>query len=72
MEAALWNHVPHVRKLYYQVWEPSDFAGRQPGRDAAVVVTAKCRGATIVNRVEELEEKDIGTQCGLLEVKKVR
>lgn len=32
---------------------------------------AKCCGATIVNRVEELEEKDIGTQCGLLEVKKL-
>jgi len=32
---------------------------------------AKCCGATIVNRVEELEEKDIGTSCGLLEVKKV-
>jgi T-complex protein 1 subunit gamma len=26
-------------------------------------------GATIVNRPEELDEKDIGTKCGLFEVK---
>ena len=38
MEAALWRHVRHVRKLYYQVWEPSDFARGKAGRDAAVVV----------------------------------
>ena len=38
MEASLWNHMRHVRPLYYQVWEPSDFARRQPGRDAAVIV----------------------------------
>ena len=38
MEESLWNHVRHVRALRYQVWEPSDFARRQPGRDAAVMV----------------------------------
>lgn len=38
MEAALWRHVRHVRKLYYQVWEPSDFARGRTGRDAAVVI----------------------------------
>ena len=38
MEAELWNHVRHVRTLFYQVWEPEDFAGRRPGRDAAVVI----------------------------------
>ena len=38
MEAELWNHVRHVRKLFYQVWEPSDFAGGRPGRDAAVLI----------------------------------
>lgn len=28
-------------------------------------------GATIVNRVEELKESDIGTDCGLFEVRKI-
>ena len=38
MEASLWRHVRHVRKLQYQVWEPSDFARGRPGRDQAVVI----------------------------------
>ena len=38
MEASLWRHTRHVRKLYYQVWAPSDFARGRPGRDAAVVL----------------------------------
>jgi hypothetical protein len=38
MEASLWRHVRHVRKLYYQVWEGSDFARGVPGRDAAVII----------------------------------
>ena len=38
MEAELWAHVRHVRKLYYQVWERSDFAGGRLGRDGAVVI----------------------------------
>merc|ERR1712194_924514 len=32
---------------------------------------ARVTGATIVNRVEELTEEDVGEDCGLLEVKKV-
>jgi T-complex protein 1 subunit gamma len=28
-------------------------------------------GATIVNRPEELQESDVGTLCGLFEVKKI-
>lgn len=32
---------------------------------------AKCTGATIVNRPEEIIESDIGTKCGLFEVKKI-
>lgn len=28
-------------------------------------------GATICNRPEELEEKDVGTECGLFEIKKI-
>ena len=28
-------------------------------------------GATIVNRPEELEEKDVGTMCGLFDVRKI-
>lgn len=27
-----------VRKLYYQTWEPSDFAQGKVGRDAAVII----------------------------------
>jgi hypothetical protein len=38
MEASLWRHVRHVRKLYYQTWEPSDFAQGKVGRDAAVII----------------------------------
>merc|ERR1740121_1797138 len=32
---------------------------------------ARVTGATIVNRPEELSEKDVGTGCGLFEVKKI-
>ena len=36
--AELWQHVRWVRKLFYQVWEPDDFAGGKPGRESAVVI----------------------------------
>jgi T-complex protein 1 subunit gamma len=32
---------------------------------------SRVTGATIVNRPDELEEKDIGTKCGLFEVRKI-
>ena len=32
---------------------------------------AKAVGATIVNRTEEIQESDMGTQCGLFEVRKI-
>merc|ERR1711939_720449 len=32
---------------------------------------AKCTGATIVNKVEEIQESDLGTKCGLYECKKL-
>ena len=32
---------------------------------------ARCAGATIVNRPEEIQESDVGTKCGLFEVKKI-
>src|SRR3569833_2240796 len=32
---------------------------------------ARATGATIVNRVEDLQETDIGTQCGLFEIEKI-
>jgi T-complex protein 1 subunit gamma len=32
---------------------------------------ARCTGATIVNRPEELQETDIGTRCGLFEIRKI-
>merc|ERR1719310_1045011 len=36
-----------------------------------VVITAKCCGATIVNRVEEITEADVGTKCGTFMVRKI-
>ncbi|KAI8814959.1 chaperonin Cpn60/TCP-1 family [Cladochytrium replicatum] len=32
---------------------------------------ARATGATIVNQVEDLKESDVGTQCGLFEVRKI-
>lgn len=32
---------------------------------------ARVTGATIANRPEELQESDVGTECGLFEVKKI-
>jgi len=32
---------------------------------------SKCTGATVVNRPEEMQESDVGTNCGLFEVKKI-
>ncbi|KAJ3143138.1 hypothetical protein HK100_008257 [Physocladia obscura] len=32
MEAPMWNHFPHVKKLYYQVWNASDFVSDIPGK----------------------------------------
>lgn len=32
---------------------------------------ARATGATIVNRVEDLKETDVGTDCGLFEVRKI-
>lgn len=32
---------------------------------------ARVSGATIVSRTEEIQESDIGTNCGLFEIKKI-
>jgi len=32
---------------------------------------ARVSGATIVNRTEEIQESDVGTECGLFEIKKI-
>jgi T-complex protein 1 subunit gamma len=32
---------------------------------------AKVTGAMVVNRPEELQESDVGTKCGLFEIKKI-
>lgn len=32
---------------------------------------ARATGATIVNRVEDLQESDVGTECGLFEIEKI-
>ncbi|CAF5005764.1 unnamed protein product [Rotaria sp. Silwood1] len=31
MDSAIWNYFPHIRKLYYQVRDPSDFEFAFPG-----------------------------------------
>ena len=32
---------------------------------------ARATGATVVNRVDDLQESDVGTQCGLFEIEKI-
>lgn len=32
---------------------------------------ARATGATIVNRVEDIQDSDVGTQCGLFEIEKI-
>lgn len=32
---------------------------------------ARATGATIVNRVEDLKESDVGTRCGLFKIEKI-
>jgi T-complex protein 1 subunit gamma len=32
---------------------------------------ARATGATVVNRPDEIQESDIGTQCGLFEIRKI-
>ncbi|KAJ3071048.1 hypothetical protein HDU98_005899 [Podochytrium sp. JEL0797] len=32
MEAPMWNHWPHVKKLYYQVWGAADLVSDVPGK----------------------------------------
>ena len=58
MEAALWRHVRHVRKLYYQVWEPSDFARGKAGRDAAVAIKLPRLGFLIRVALDAMAEPD--------------
>lgn len=38
IDCFVYRHVRHVRKLFYQVWSPEDFASGRPGRDSAVLV----------------------------------
>eukprot|EP00401_Gymnodinium_catenatum_P000472 CAMPEP_0117543892 /NCGR_PEP_ID=MMETSP0784-20121206/45292_1 /TAXON_ID=39447 /ORGANISM="" /LENGTH=477 /DNA_ID=CAMNT_0005340679 /DNA_START=248 /DNA_END=1678 /DNA_ORIENTATION=+ len=38
MEGELWKHVPHIRKLYYQVLGPSDVENGVVGRHSSIVV----------------------------------
>ena len=32
---------------------------------------ARATGATIINRVEDLQDSDVGTRCGLFEIEKI-
>ncbi|ORY43480.1 hypothetical protein BCR33DRAFT_262263 [Rhizoclosmatium globosum] len=32
MEAPMWNYIPHVKKLYYQVWGPQDLVSDVEGK----------------------------------------
>ncbi|RAL67951.1 hypothetical protein DID88_008675 [Monilinia fructigena] len=34
-------------------------------------VSARATGATVVNRVDDLQESDVGTECGLFEIEKI-
>jgi len=34
------------------------------------LINARAVGATIANRTDELQESDVGTRCGLFEIKK--
>ena len=55
MEAELWRHVRHVRKMYYQVWGPADFARGRPGRNAAVKVDPQRLGDMVETAIHEME-----------------
>lgn len=35
------------------------------------MICARAVGATIANRTDELQESDVGTRCGLFEIKKI-
>ena len=54
-QAELWRHVRHVRKMYYQVWGPQDFARGRPGRNAAVKVDPQRLGDLIETAIHEME-----------------
>ena len=54
-QAELWRHVRHVRKMYYQVWGPADFARGRPGRNAAVKVDPQRLGDLIETAIHEME-----------------
>ena len=55
LQAELWRHVRHVRKMYYQVWGPQDFARGRPGRNAAVKVDPQRLGDLIETAIHEME-----------------
>ena len=55
MEAELWRHVRHVRKMYYRVWGPADFARGRPGRNAAVKVDPQRLGDMVETAIHEME-----------------
>jgi len=55
MEAELWRHVRHIKKMYYQVWGPSDFARDTPGRDSSVKVDPQRLAKLIESALREME-----------------
>jgi len=55
LQAELWRHVRHVRKMYYQVWGPADFARGRPGRNAAVKVDPQRLGDMVETAIHEME-----------------
>uniref|UniRef100_A0A7S0L8S3 Glycosyltransferase 61 catalytic domain-containing protein n=1 Tax=Coccolithus braarudii TaxID=221442 RepID=A0A7S0L8S3_9EUKA len=57
MEAELWRHVRHVNKMYYQVWDASDFSRSGPGRDSSVRVKPPRLARLIEAALEEMQPR---------------
>ncbi|KAJ3389540.1 hypothetical protein HDU84_008651 [Entophlyctis sp. JEL0112] len=58
MEAPLWNHFPHVKKQYYQVWRASDFVSDVPGKSVE-----ECDWRYEVSTLVDLERMDFLIQA---------
>lgn len=57
---------------YAQFWfQKADISAIRRVRKSDNNRIARATGATIVNRVEDLRESDVGTQCGLFHIEKL-
>lgn len=55
MEAEFWRHVPHVNKMYYQVFQPSDFENGEIGRASSIIVDPDRLNNLIRSAIHEME-----------------